>query len=69
MGNSESCCICNRNSYKVSGEKGFDRNKEVENMDFATKLSSIIANKKKQKVSKMLTNSSTSSSIHGTSYQ
>lgn len=68
MGNSESCCICNRNSYKVSGEKGLG-NKEVKNMDFATKLSSIIANKKKQKVSKMLTNSLTSSSIHGTSYQ
>lgn len=55
MGNSESCCIFKRNSYKVSCEKRIDNSKEVNNMDFVSGLSSSFVNKNEQKVSKMLT--------------
>ena len=55
MGNSESCCMFKRNSYKVSCEKGIDRSKEVKNMDLDSRLSSSFDNKNDQKVSKTLT--------------
>lgn len=53
MGNSESCINFNRKSYKDSSEKGFDKSKEVKNMDFVSRLSSIFTNKNEQKVSKI----------------
>lgn len=46
MGNSESCCIFKKNSYKVSCEKGIVASKEVINMDFDSRLSSNFDNNK-----------------------